>query len=463
VRGPRVGLVLVAVLTAGVVRSVAIPVGDTEVWWSLRLGELLSHRAPWCPGPRLSSFATSPYAPTELLPDLVGARVEHWWGLPGLAWLYGCGLAAVVVATYLSLRRLAAAVPAALSTCLVLIAASQSLTPRAQLVSMCLLPVVVVAWLRTADDLRHRWWLVPLTWLWSLCHGFWVVGAGVGCLVVLLLCLDRRATGREAGRLVGLAAACVAVVGLNPVGPRLLLAPLVVRERSAYLIEWFRTDLGTPAPLAVLLMLGITVLLLLRAGAYDVVRVALVAVAAFLTWYSTRTVALGGIVAGVVLADALRAWTAAPDARPRARRRETEALLVWSGVCLAVLALVVPHTSDRVTGVPTAFDDRLDRLPSGSVVLDSHELGGWLAWRHPDLDHYIDPLADAYPLAHLERYVRVTEAEPGWQATVRDSGARVAVLQSAMPLTAALTDAGWRTVDRSEGYVLLVAPPTRAT
>ena len=451
---------MVAVVMAAMVRSAAAPVSDTDVWWNLRVGELLSHHAPWSAAPRLSTFATSPWAPTEAIPDIVGARVEQWWELPGLAWLYGAALAALLVATYLALRRVADPVPAGLVTCLIVLAESQSLTPRPQIVSLALLPVVVVVWLRTADDLQPRWWLVPLSWLWSLCHGFWIVGAVIGLVVVSVLLLTRRARGRSARDLAALVVATVMVVALNPVGPRVLLAPFVVGARSAYIIEWLRTDLATPAPLVAVLTWSTVVLLMVRAQRYDAVRLSLLALSAFFIWYSTRTVSIGGVIAAVMLADALQRLVSREGGVGRAGRREVGALLAWSTVCLVALAAATPRTSGRVDSVPVAFDARLDRLPSGTVVFNNYEVGGWLAWRHPGLEHYVDPLADAYPVAHLQRYVEAINAEPGWQRIIHASGAQAAVLQQGVPLTAALEARGWQAEDSSRGYVLLMPPAT---
>jgi len=456
---PVAGLLVVCGALAASIRSVAAPISDTDVWWNLRIGEIMSHRVWWQPAPRLSTFATATWTPSEPLPDVVGAQVEHWWGLPGLAWLYGAGLAAVLVTTYLAFRRVGDVLPAALASTLTLLALTQSLTPRPELVSLCLMPVVVVAWLRTAHDLVPRWWLVPLTYGWSMCHGFWSVGAGIGVTVAAVLLISGRARGAEAVRLVVVAIASFAVVALTPAGPGVVLEPLVVRARSSYIIEWYRTDLLTPAPLVVLVMLAGTVALVIAQRRYEPVRIVLLVIGAFFVWYSTRTVSIGGVLAGVLLVDALQAVLESRGAPLRpVRLPELGGLMGWSLVCLTLLAVAVPRTSDSVAVVPTAFDGRLDTLPAGTVVFNNYEVGGWLSWRHPDLDHYVDPLADAYSVSHLDHYLRALDTEPGWQRTVQASGARVAVLQQAAPLSRALEREGWTTAAESRGYVLLTAP-----
>jgi len=59
-------------------------------------------------------------------------------------------------------------------------------------------------------------------------------------------------------------------------------------------------------------------------------------------------------------------------------------------LCLVVVALAAPVTSDRPGDVPTGLDAALDRLPPGTRVLNDYDVGGWMVWRHPDLEHYID-------------------------------------------------------------------------
>ena len=63
--------------------------------------------------------------------------------------------------------------------------------------------------------------------------------------------------------------------------------------------------------------------------------------------------------------------------------------------------------------MPIALDAALDRLPAGTGVFNAYELGGWLAWRHPDLEQYIDGLITPYSVAHVEGYGRVVAQAPG--------------------------------------------------
>ena len=83
---------------------------------------------------------------------------------PGVAWLYGVTLLAIVGLLYLVCRRRASPTVAAIVTGISVVGMSGTLAPRPQLVSFALILVVTDAWLRTTSDGKPRWWLIPLTW-----------------------------------------------------------------------------------------------------------------------------------------------------------------------------------------------------------------------------------------------------------------------------------------------------------
>jgi hypothetical protein len=91
-------------------------------------------------------------------------------------------------------------------------------------------------------------------------------------------------------------------------------------------------------------------------------------------------------------------------------------------------------------------------------VFNAYELGGWIAWRHPDLEQYIDGLITPYSARHAQDYVDATSTAPGWSRIVDRSRAAVALLPQGSPLALGLSRQGWRTMGRDAGYVLLEAP-----
>ena len=55
-------------------------------------------------------------------------------------------------------------------------------------------------------------------------------------------------------------------------------------------------------------------------------------------------------------------------------------------------------------------------------MFNDYALGGWIAWRHPDLEQYIDGLITPYSVSHVRGFAVADVDAPGWYAVVRDSG-----------------------------------------
>ena len=153
----------------------------------LRGGWSLAH-----PG-ALSSFATEPWLPTQWSTEMLAARMEDWFGLSGVAWLFGALFLLFIVAVYAPAAagwrgRCQRAWPPALAV----VGATPALSARPQVVSLVLLAVVVASWLRSCETLRAPWHLVPLTWVWATAHGLWTTGLVVGVVCCAGILLDRR-------------------------------------------------------------------------------------------------------------------------------------------------------------------------------------------------------------------------------------------------------------------------------
>jgi hypothetical protein len=469
-------LALVCGALAWIAQKSAQPISDPDDWWHLRLGnDLIAQHSLAAPA-HWSVFATESWVPTEPVPEVVSAYVERWFGLPGLAVLFSLFAMLVAVVVHLTNRREAAPLPAAVATVFAVLAGSGSLTSRPQLVSFLLLPILLAAWLQTDRDLKPRWWLVPLMWFWSLCHGFWFLGAGLGLAVVVGIAVSRRADLVTLAKLAGVAVGCFAVVALNPVGLGVFEAPFAVQSTSAYITEWQRTDLLLPGPLGAVAMIVVTaVVWVVTRERVTVARVLLLLASAFFLWYAVRLVIVAGLVAAPLFAGALdtlvrRAGDPGDSGAPgepgdpgEAHQRgpgRTEVRVLVAALLVGVVAVgcAAPVTADEPADVPVAFDPALDRLPAGTVVFNAYELGGWVSWRHPDLEQYIDGLITPYPPQHAEDFHRAEIQGPGWYRVVRDSHAPVAVLATQSALAAALQGKGWTPAGTDAGYVLLEAP-----
>jgi hypothetical protein len=286
-------------------------------------------------------------------------------------------------------------------------------------------------------------------------------------LFVCGIALSRRADLRTLARLSGVAVGSLAVVALNPVGLGVLEAPFVVRGIAPYVSEWQRTDLLTAAPLVAALMIVATAVIwaVTRTGV-TWSRLLLLAISVFLLWYAARLVVVAALVAAPLFASALDAVVSrsGSSADPARQIGRVEVLTITAAalVCSVVLVFAAPHASDTPGHVPLGLDPALDRLPEGTAVFNSYALGGWITWRHPDLDQYIDGLATPYSVSHVRDYVRADATDRGWYAVVLRSHAPVALLGSGSALADALEKKGWTSEGTSNGYVLLHRPAGRA-
>jgi hypothetical protein len=397
---------------------------------------------------------------------MLAAAAEDLAGLPGVAWLFGALYLALVVGSYVSCRRRAGAAAAVLATCLLVLASATVLSARPQAVSMVLLTATVSAWLRTAEDGRPRWWLVPMTWLWATAHGLWSAGVLLGLVCCLGLRLDRRVSGRGLWAMLAVPVLSLVAAALTPVGPRLLLSQLAVSARTGLVAEWGPTSFRSVPALAAAAMLGLLVVLWVRRGQVPWTHVGLLVLASGWALLVSRLVPLAAVVAAPLLAEALGCPPSRTGpVRPAGfvvPRLERAVLAAYALVYLLVLAVAAPQLAKQPADAPSALAGRLQRLPPDSTVLVEDGVGAWLEWRVPDVHPVIDGMLDAYPVRYIRDFDAMTHLDPGWQRFVAASGARTAVVDAGSPLSAALRERlGWRLVRRDGPWLLLTSTPAR--
>lgn len=470
-RGPsRIGslltwmpYLLLGGLLLALVRFLSAPLANPDTFFHLRYGHEFLHGWSLSHPGHVSTFGRRDWVPTQWASQVLMALMESAFGLPGVAWLVGVAVLLTVVAVFAVARAYADPLPAVVVTLFAVLAMSVGLTGRPQVVSYLLVLVTTHVWLRTAVDLRPRWWLIPLTWVWATLHGMWPIGALVGLVAVLGICLDNRSRASALRpvllRLLAVPLLSLVVAALTPVGPRLFGAVLLVEGRAKFHDEWAATDFHRfPAAVtAGLLVLTLSVWLL-RPGRerQSWVSVLLFLLAAGWSAYAVRTVPVAAAIAVPFLAEALQSLTGGH--RPAPRRERLVVGVIAAGV-IALLTALVPFTAARAAPVPTWLNPALDRLPEGTPVQTEDMIGSYLIWSHPELDFVIDAYSDAYTTKHLQEQLDLQRLRPGWDQTLRASHVRVAVLPSRGGLAYALRELeGWRVVHGSPDLVMLQAP-----
>jgi len=459
-RDPRWLVPALAVLAIVTTVKLGIrPVSDPDTWWHLKTGAYVlsdwrfDGPDPWVP------FSSRPFVLTQWLPEVVAEKGYSVFGLPAVAWLRCAAMLALLSALVWAARQAADAVPAIMAALAGLLGTGGSLSERPQLVSFVLLAITVGAWWKTAGDLRPRWWLAPLTFLWACSHGLWGIGVLIGLTVIGGLALDRRLDRRTAAKLLAVPVLSVAAAALTPVGPRLLLTPFQVSSNAAQFVqEWQPTNVRDIFAAVTLGMIALTLLSWVRGtSARPWWQIALAGTAVVCTLAMSRTIPVGSIIAAPLLASALqeqRGLAATP-----LTRRGTRA---WVGLVAAAAIGAAPiagAVAQRPSSWPEGLRPQLAAIPARTVVLNDFTVGGWLMWAEPQLTPVIDLRSEIYSMDYIREYRRTEEVRAGWQGFLDRTKPRYALLKAKAPLTAALREQlSWTTVGTDAGYVLLKAP-----
>ncbi len=447
-------LVLAGILVS-LVANTARPLTNTDTYFHLRFGhEFLNGWSLRHPG-SVSTFATADWVPTQWLSEVAMAKTEDWFGLAGVAWLSGLLQVLLFLGVYAAVRGRADPLVAMPVTAVALYSMQSGLSMRPQVVSYLMTAVVVAAWLRTLDDHRLRWWLVPLVWLWAMLHGMWPVALIVGAVSTAGLTLD-HAPKRVVVRGTGLTVSCALAAAVTPVGPSLYGAVVAVGDRASYFAEWLPPDWLTWRSAAFAVLLAATLVGLWRRRENSWTEALLIALAGVFAAYSVRTLPVGAAMLAPLAAGPLQAML---GRRTPVGVRERWAVLGGAALALVALAVAVPRTSDDPLPVPSWSDQAIGGLPPGTKVLNDWSLGGYLMWRYPRLDLVMHGYGDTFTTAELTRNNDLLLVGPGWQHDLRETGARVAVLRPGSFLAARLaSDDGWRVVHSSDSVEMLEAP-----
>jgi len=432
---------------------------DPDTWWNLRAGQYLLDTGSFAGPEPWVRFATRPFVLTEWLGDVAGATLYGWFGLPALAWMLGACVLALVGGMTVAARRVADVVPSVIAVLAGLVTAAGSLSQRPQAISFVLVMVTVIAWWRTSSDLRARWWLIPLTWVWACLHGFWLFGPIVGAAMVVGLALDRRLDRRSFLRLSGLVGASVLAAGLTPVGPRLLTLPFQVHSAAAGLVsEWQPSNSHNPVTIMALVMIsGIALIWLRRTGSPPWWQVGQLALALVLSLAYERLLSVAACLLVPLLASALQSRHPNPaETAPRSERRLWAGLFAAGAVATAALA---PVFAGQPHGVPVKLTSQLSAIPAGAVVFDDYGMGSWLLWSTRQVTPVIDGRIELYDPAYVRDYVEALRVGPGWTDFLTRTGATYALVSDQSPISTALSDRlHWRTLGRDAGFILMQAP-----
>lgn len=449
---PLVGLAGCLLL---LVRFQNVPSVGSDAWLHLRLGE--QFRDGWSlrsPG-HLGVFDSATWYPTQWASQIAMSWMDGWFGIAGVIWLAGTVIILLPVVLYLSCRRHAAPLPAALATFLAVAAAAPGLSARPQVVSYVLIALVTAAWLETARDGRPRWWIVVLTWVWVPVHGMWVVGISISFAAVVGIALSRTWGRRQVLRLVAIPVLSLAVTLATPLGLDVVRSVAGVGARNKTLTEWGPPDFTSISALFLVLMIAIVLVVSLRSGPLDWPTLALLGLSMGWALYSLRTTIVAAVILAPLVALALQRIVPAVG---RPRGREIAAVAAMTVVASVGLAFVASQRADHPV-VADWVDQRLDAMPAGTKVLNDWELGHYVMARHQQVQLVMHGYVDLFTTGELDRNISIATLEPGWDTQVADLDVDYGFVDPDSNLGYGLIhQLGWTTVEGDQDYVLLEPP-----
>ena len=328
----RLHLVVLAALLALTFLLGCFPMGDFDVWWHLRTGQLILERGEV---PRTDWFtytnATRPWIDVYWLFQILIALLFRIGGASALVLLKAaCGTA--IVALSLVARQQGGKTGKSGKTWPVVIAwlpavvmFTGRLCERPELFSLLFLAGFLTVLGRASERPRWLWLLPAIQILWVNCHGFFVLGPMVLAAYIVELLSERRwppatAIPRPTIRPVLLASgATLAACLVNPYGIKAVTLPLeqfhklgstgIYRANIGELktIGDFVSTAGLSNPYLLayfaVLALGIVSFVVQRRRArLSVFRLLLFTATAYLGWQATRNSALFALVAAFVIA-----------------------------------------------------------------------------------------------------------------------------------------------------------------
>lgn len=443
---------VVSAVLAGVAVTSGMPLGNPDTYFHLRVGEeLLSGRwSLWNPG-HFSPTSTQDWVSTQWLGQVLMAGAERLGGLDGVAWLSALVIVGYLLSLWWTARERAGAPVAAALLLLGYLGSLPYLSARPQVWSYLAVVLTTAAWLRTAEDGRARWWLVPLTWVWAMLHGMWPVAVVLGGAAAVGQVLDH---GWARLRLLAVPVASALAAALTPLGPRLYAEMLVVARQREFFHEWGPPDLSSAAAVpALLLLVAVVVAAARRRCSWT--HLVLLVVAGFWLAFSLRTqpvavavlVPLGAALLGPLL-----------PVEPVHSRWDQRVGAALGALALAGLAIVLPVTDRSPSEDGAALSAALEDVRPGARLVTDWGWGGYVAWARPDVEVTVHGYGDMFTVQELRSNDAIGSLDPGWREDLRALGARQALLQSDERLSEALTHEGWTEVARHDGWVLLQAP-----
>lgn len=406
-------------LAAGLIAVVACTISgrfyDPDVWWHLRMGQIIqtTHSIPTRD---LFSYTTNQHAWTAhewlaqwsiyLAYAAAGYRGLMIWLLTFASLTFILIFALCWRISHNALLSFGCAIGAWLF-------GTVGMAVRPLILGHCFLALELLILELAATKRRRLWLLPPLFAVWANCHGSYFFGMAVLGVYLGAEILNRRRERTTYGVFLLAAVFAASAIGIccNPVGARLLIYPIdTMLHQSAGLgavDEWLPPVLSSGRTLAALAaFIGVLMMAIWRRGRLELRDLALTLMAFGLFAEHRRMLFLFGLVVTPILCRLL-----APEAG-RDKRREHPALnglLAAAAVAIAIFSL--PGEASLQAQVkedsPQAALDYIRHAGLHGPLLNEYDFGGYFIWAWPEEKVFMDGRSDVFDWTGvLNEYLR---------------------------------------------------------
>jgi hypothetical protein len=401
-------------LAAGLAALVCLMVysrfNDPDLWWQLKVGQIIwtTHSIPSADTFSYTAQGHS-WMAHEWLSQLTIYAAYHLGGYAGLMfWLMGFTSLLFILMYVLCYLCSENPLTAFWGALFALFFGTISLAIRPLMIGNILLVTELILLELSSRDRRVLWLLPPLFALWVNCHGSFLFGMGV--LFVYWVCafaggkwglLTAEPWDRERRRLLTMSLPlCALALFFNPVGWRLVFYPLdtLFLQTSGMntIVEWLPPDLRSPRGMGMIFaMLGILFLAVLRGARLQLRELWVLLVVFFLALQHLRLMFLFGLVAAPLLCRMVKPK---PQKNRQPEHPVANALLIasFAAAIIGMFPSAAAIQRQITKNSPVAAVEYIRRAKLAGPMLNNYTFGGYLIWALPEHKVFIDGRADIY-------------------------------------------------------------------
>jgi hypothetical protein len=421
-----------------------VSVADPDVWWHMRTAEwILQHHSFPHSDPFSVFGAGKPWQAYSWLFDITVLGLYRWLDLAGIM-TYTCAMVfAITFVIHRMIRRLQPDfTKAILLTMAIMICMSRLYTPRSWLLTILLfaLELDILLEARRTGETRRLLWLPPIFVLWANTHIQFIDGLVLLALASCESLIDRRRCPRVIyhRNLWAVSGACLLSTLITPYGVTIYKAAYQLGSQAGVMdkvSELQAIPFRSAGDFLLLFLTMAAVGALAWKQRFQPFETVLLVVAAAISFRSRRDVWFVAIVAGVILAAALRG------------RRENEPsrlafatpLVFMATTALICIGVLLFHTNNArlrfvlARNMPVRAVEVIKERGYGGPLYNDYAWGGFMIW-NLRMPVSIDGRAALHGDQRIDRSVATWGGSPDWASDPDLSSAGIVIAPIKTPL-----------------------------